>query len=54
VSGSTYDLAGELLSVAHQVLNEEQYRMVLKTVRGLVRESSRLPGPALGPFPEEG
>lgn len=50
VSGSPYELAARLLGVAWESLNEEQYRMVLKTVRGLVRQSPKLPGPELSPY----
>lgn len=38
---------------AMDVLSEEDFQKLLKTVRGLVRESGRLPGPELGPFIEE-
>ncbi len=50
MSVNSYVLAGDLLAEAHRVLTVDQYRKVLKTVRGLVRESARLPGPDLGPF----
>lgn len=48
-----FQLAAEVVAEAHRVLPVEEYRTVLKTVRGLVRESGRLPGPELGPFIEE-
>jgi hypothetical protein len=53
MSESVFQLAEQLVAEARRVLPEEDYRRVLKNVRGLVRQVPRLPGLELGPYPEE-
>jgi len=57
VSKKFFELAEDFMGVVQREFAEgritkAQHDKILKNLRGMAREVSRLPGPELGPFPE--
>jgi hypothetical protein len=59
VSKEFFELAADFMVVVQREFAEgritkAQHDRILKNLRGMARQVPRLPGPELGPYPEEG